>query len=75
MEFFAFLDALPSLTVRPFGTTDLPGIRTILARFSDQSLTIADAHGLAIMKDRGTAICWSTDRHLGLTGAKLAIAI
>lgn len=32
-----------------------------------------DAHGLVIMRDRRNAICWSTDRHLSLTGIRLAI--
>ena len=40
----------------------------------DRTLTLADAHGLAIMTDRHSAVCWSTDRHLGLTGVDLAIA-
>jgi predicted nucleic acid-binding protein len=74
-EFLAFLDALPALAVQPFGAAELRAVRAILARFNDQSLTLADAHGLAIMKHRRTPICWSTDRHLGLTGVKLAIAV
>ena len=37
----------------------------------DQSLTLADAHGLVIINERRISACWSTDRHLGLTGAKL----
>jgi predicted nucleic acid-binding protein len=74
MDFLTFLNVLPDLAVQPFDATELSAVRSILARFSDQSLTLADAHGLAIMKTRRTAICWSTDRHLGLTGVKLAIA-
>jgi predicted nucleic acid-binding protein len=72
-EFLAFLSALPALTVQAFDGTELSKARRVLARFGDQTLTLADAHALVIMKDRGNAICWSTDRHLGLTGVNLAI--
>jgi len=72
-EFLAFLETLPDLTVQAFDVTELSKVRKTLARFSDQTLTLADAHGLVIMQDRRNAICWSTDRHLGLTGVDLAI--
>jgi histidine ammonia-lyase len=45
----------------------------LLKKFGDQPLTLADAHGLAIINERRISTCWSTDRHLGLTGAKLVI--
>ena len=64
-EFLAFLEALPGLTVQAFDAAELKKVRRTLARFGDQSLTLADAHGLVIMQDRRNAICWSTDRHLG----------
>lgn len=73
-EFLAFVEALPDLTIQAFDETALAKVRMTLARFSDQTLTLADAHGLVIMQDRRNAICWSTDRHLGLTGVELAIA-
>jgi len=73
-EFLSFLEALPALTVQAFDEAELSKVRRTLARFGDQNLTLADAHGLVIMQDRRNAICWSTDRHLGLTGVKLAIA-
>lgn len=72
-QFLAFVDTLPALTVQPFDVTELLKTRRILAAFGDQNLTLADAHGLAIMQDRRSTICWSTDRHLGLTGVGLAI--
>jgi predicted nucleic acid-binding protein len=72
-QFLAFIEALPALTVQACDLTELSKIRRELARFGDQDLTLADAHGLVIMKDRRSAICWSTDRHLGLTGVDLAI--
>jgi predicted nucleic acid-binding protein len=72
-QFLAFVDTLPALTVEAFDVTELSKVRRTLARFGDQNLTLADAHGLTIMQDRRSAICWSTDRHLGLTGVELAI--
>ncbi len=72
-EFLAFIETLPSLTTQAFDQTELSKVRKMLARFSDQTLTLADAHGLVIMQDRRNVICWSTDRHLGLTGVDLAI--
>jgi predicted nucleic acid-binding protein len=67
-QFLAFIDALPNLTVRGFDGLDLPGVTRIIKKFSDQNLTLADAHGLAIMRERPINCCWSTDRHLGLDG-------
>jgi len=72
-DFLAFLEALPRLTIQAFDATELSKVRKTLTRFNDQTLTLADAHGLVIMQDRQNAICWSTDRHLGLTGVDLAI--
>jgi predicted nucleic acid-binding protein len=72
-QFLAFIETLPALTVQAFDLTELSKVRRALARFGDQNLTLADAHGLVIMTDRRSAICWSTDRHLGLTGVDLAV--
>jgi predicted nucleic acid-binding protein len=73
-QFLAFIESLPVLTVQAFDTSELAKVRGTLAKFGDQTLTLADAHGLVIMKDRRNAVCWSTDRQLGLTGVDLAIA-
>jgi predicted nucleic acid-binding protein len=72
-EFLAFVESLPLLTVQAFDLVELSKVRELLVRFGDQPLTLADAHGLAIMKDRRCTVCWSTDRHLALTGVNLAI--
>lgn len=72
-EFLAFLEALPALTVQAFGADELARTRVVLGKFSDQNLTLADAHGLVMMRERRNTVCWSTDRHLGLTGVRLAI--
>ena len=73
IQFLAFLEALPGLTVRGFDGAELAKTGRIVKKFSDQVLTLADAHGLAIMRERRIGICWSTDRHLGLEGATLVI--
>jgi len=36
-------------------------------------MTLADAVGLHVMKARKIRSCWSSDRHLGLTGVPLVI--
>jgi hypothetical protein len=46
----------------------------LVKKVGDQSLTLADAHGLVIISERRISTCWSTDRHLGLTSAKLVIS-
>lgn len=74
-EFLSFLEVLPALTVVPFGWPEVAKQRPILSRFSDQNLTLADVHGLVIMGERKTAMCWSTDRHLALTGAELIVTV
>jgi predicted nucleic acid-binding protein len=72
-QFLAFIEALPVLTIQAFDAMELSKVRRTLARFGDQNLTLADAHCLTIMQDRQSTTCWSTDRHLGLTGVDLAV--
>jgi predicted nucleic acid-binding protein len=73
-DFLAFVEMLNPLSIQGFDSAELAKCGQMLASFRDQNLTLADAHGLVIMKDRRPGICWSTDRHLGLTGVKLAIS-
>jgi predicted nucleic acid-binding protein len=73
LQFLAFIEELQSLTVLGFDGLDLPGVTRIIKKFSDQNLTLADAHGLAIMRGRRIGSCWSTDRHLGLDGVPLVV--
>jgi len=73
MHFLAFVDALPALSIEPFGAEELPATAGILKKFADQKLTLADCHGLVIMRAHRISTCWSTDRHLALTGASLVI--
>ena len=67
------IDELPAILIEPFDPEALGSVRRLLGKFADQRLTLADAHGLAIMSQRKIHNCWSTDRHMGLTGARLAI--
>jgi predicted nucleic acid-binding protein len=72
-QFLAFAAALPDLTVVGFDSAELSKVSHLLVRFGDQNLTLADGHGLVIMQDRQSRVCWSTDRHMALTGVNLAV--
>jgi predicted nucleic acid-binding protein len=71
IQFLAFLDELAPLKVHPFDTAALSKSALIVRKFADQRLTLADAHGLVLIGERRITSCWSTDRHLGLTGTPL----
>jgi len=71
LEFLNFVDALPDLTIAEFDADAVKRSSTWLKKFSDQTLTLADAHGLSVMTSRRITSCWSTDRHMTLTGATL----
>lgn len=73
IQFLAFVESLRPLTVHAFASPDVARVKEIVSKFADQDLTLADAHGLAIMRERRISSCWSTDRHLALNGARLAI--
>lgn len=70
-RFLAFVRELDDLTIEPFDDRAIADVTAIAAKYQDQKLTLVDAHGLAIMKERALKSCWSTDRHLGLTGVPL----
>ena len=70
ITFLNFVQELP-LRVEAFDESELEKAKTFIKKFADQKLTLADAHGLALMKSRRIVSCWSTDRHLGLAGATL----
>jgi predicted nucleic acid-binding protein len=71
VQFLAFIDALPDLSMRAFDASELSTTTRVVKKFADQKLTLADAHGLAVMKELRIGCCWSTDRHLGLGGVAL----
>ena len=74
-QFLNFIDDLPVLAVQGFDGEELQKASRLLKKFGDQPLTLADAHGLVIINERRISTCWSTDRHLGLTGARLVIHV
>jgi predicted nucleic acid-binding protein len=74
-RFLAFLRELPGLAIESFGEAEIAEVAAVATRFKDQNLTLADSHGLSIMKQHGVKLCWSTDRHLGLTGVPLVIQL
>jgi predicted nucleic acid-binding protein len=70
ISFLNFIQELP-IRIIGFDGLELGKAQAFVKKFADQKLTLADAHGLAVMKAQRIAACWSTDRHLGLTGATL----
>jgi predicted nucleic acid-binding protein len=73
IQFLAFVAALPALRTRGFDSSELAKTGQLVKKFFDQKLTLADAHGLAIMKEMQIRCCWSTDRRLGLQGVPLVV--
>ena len=71
--FLSMIEACEPLVVIPVGPPEIAAATTLLRRFADQTLTLADAVGLNVMKARRSRACWSTDRHLRLTGVPLVI--
>lgn len=71
VSFLSFVQELSALDVVGFDARELVRTSLLIKKFSDQKLTLADAHGLALLTSRRVRACWSTDRHLGLTGASL----
>lgn len=72
-RFLVFVRELSQLRLAAFDEDSLNEAIRIAEKFSDQLLTLADAHGLAIMKQLRLSSCWSTDRHFELTGVQLVI--
>ena len=75
LQFLAMVESIDALHVIPTDARDIEAATKLMRRFSDQDLTLVDAVGLHAMDTRKTGVCWSTDRHLGITGAKLAIHV
>jgi predicted nucleic acid-binding protein len=73
VQFLSFIDAMPALAIQPFDAPSLAKSARIVKKFADQKLTLADAHGLVMMAEKRIVLCWSSDRHLSLTGVPLAI--
>jgi predicted nucleic acid-binding protein len=73
LRFLVFIDELSVLKTLTIGADAISDAKQLLKRFSDQDLTLVDATGLMIMKQEKIKLCWSTDRHLGITGVRLVV--
>jgi predicted nucleic acid-binding protein len=73
LQFLSMIESMTPLQVTAVGADEQAAAARLLRRFADQSLTMTDAVGLHVMADAGCSVCWSTDRHLGITGVPLAI--
>ena len=73
LQFVAMVEIMTPLHVVSVGQSEQRAAARILRKYSDQELTMADAMGLHLMTERRITSCWSTDRHLGLSGVKLVI--
>ena len=73
LQFLAMVESMRPLRVLSVGALYQRAGASLLREFSDQRLTLTDAVGLHVMRDRRVARCWSTDFHLGLTGVPLVI--
>jgi predicted nucleic acid-binding protein len=73
LQFLALVEELRPLEVVAVGKKEVGEGAALLRKFSDQNLTLVDAVGLYLMRERRLRACWSTDFHLGLTGVPLVI--
>jgi predicted nucleic acid-binding protein len=62
---------LTGLTMLPATSEDHARTLRMLDRFRGSKLTYVDAASLAWIEQRKIKTVWSTDHHLGLTGAEI----
>ena len=67
----AFISALAGLTILAVTLDDHERTLRVLDRFRGTKLTYVDAASLGWIEQRKIKTVWSTDRHLGLTGAEI----
>jgi len=67
----AFVAALKELHLLPATVENHGRTLLMLDRFRGAKLSYVDASSLAFMKQRKVRTVWSTDHHLGLTGAQI----
>ena len=77
VQFLAFVEVLPGLTIEAFDADGLVRASRMVKKYADQKLTLADAHGLAIMQARRSCcvlvdgpaswVGWSAVGHLSLS--------
>ena len=67
----SFIAALTGLTMLPATLDDHERTLRVLDRFRGTKLTYVDAASLGWIEQRRIKTVWSTDHHLGLTGAEI----
>jgi predicted nucleic acid-binding protein len=65
------VEALPSLQLLEITRVHHAATLAMLDRLRGTKLTYVDASSLAFIEARHVPLVWSTDRHLGLTGARV----
>lgn len=70
-SFGLFADSLEGLTLLGVDAEHHRATRRMLNRLRGARLTYVDAASLAFMAEHGIETVWSTDHHLGLTGAQV----
>ena len=73
LQFLSLIEMMSPLRVVSIDSSEQRGAAHVLRKFSDQDLTLTDAMGIHLMRERRIKSCWSTDRHLGLSGVRLII--
>jgi len=73
LQFLSMVEEMTPLEIVPVGSREQAAGIEVIRRFSDQRLTLVDAVGLHLMEVRKVKSCWSTDRHLALTGVPLVV--
>ena len=68
-SFRMLIDSLPALRVLGAPREHHGDVVRMLERFRGSKLSYVDAASLAFLERHKIACVWSTDRHLGLTGA------
>lgn len=70
-NFRGFVDNLDGLTLLPHSPEGHADTLRMLDQFRGAKLTYIDAASLASIERRKISTVWSTDHHLGLTGAEI----
>ena len=73
LQFLAMVESITPLRTVAVGRTQQAAGVELIRRFPDQRLTLTDVVGMNVMRQRRIVSCWSTDRHLSLTGVPLVI--
>lgn len=73
LQFMSLIEDMSFIEILGPGPSEVAAGTAMLRRFNDQDLTLVDAIGLHLMAIRDTKSCWSTDRHLRLTGVTMVI--